>query len=51
MPKTKDALRKTPPAGIGKVRKRLHYPLDVILLGVRWYVAYPLNRRKRETFV
>ena len=48
MPKTKDALRKTPPAGIGKVRKRLHYPLDVIVLCVRWYVAYSLSLRSLE---
>ena len=31
MAKTKTP-RKTLPAGIGKVLKRLHYPLDVILL-------------------
>ncbi|REG48651.1 hypothetical protein B0G80_4910 [Paraburkholderia sp. BL6669N2] len=35
--------RKTLPAGIGNVLKRLHYPLDVILLCVRWYVAYSLS--------
>ncbi len=23
--------------------KRLHYPFDVILVCVRWYVAYPLS--------
>lgn len=28
--------------------KRLHYPLNVILLGVRWYVAYPLSPRYLE---
>ena len=28
---------------MAKVLKRLHYPLDVILLCVRWYVAYPLS--------
>jgi len=28
--------------------KRLHYPLDVILTCVRWYVAYPLNLRHLE---
>ena len=31
-----------------KVLKRLHYPLDVILLCVRWYVAYPLSLRHLE---
>ena len=28
--------------------KRLHYPLDVILLCVRWYSAYPLSLRHLE---
>ena len=28
--------------------KRLHYPLDVILMCVRWYVAYPLSLRHLE---
>jgi len=27
------------------VLKRLHYPLDVILLCVRWYVTYSLSLR------
>ena len=31
-----------------KVLKRLHYPLDVILLCVRWYSAYPLSLRNLE---
>lgn len=31
--------RKILPAGIEEVLKRLHYPLDVILLCVRWSVA------------
>jgi hypothetical protein len=30
------------------VLKRLHYPLDVILTCVRWYVAYPLSPRHLE---
>ncbi len=47
MGKTK-APRATLPAGIGKVLKRLHYPLDVILLCVRWYVAYSLSLRNLE---
>src|SRR5471030_1737660 len=33
---------------LAKVLKRLHYPLEVILTCVRWYVAYPLNLRHRE---
>src|SRR5882757_8965044 len=40
--------RKILPAGITKVLKRLHYPLDVILLCVRWYVAYSLSLRNLE---
>lgn len=40
--------RKTLPTGIAKVLKRLHYPLDVILLCVRWYVAYSLSLRNLE---
>jgi transposase-like protein len=30
------------------VLKRLHYPLDVMLLCVRWYVAYSLSLRNLE---
>ncbi len=26
-----------------KVLKRLHYPLEVMLVCVRWYAAYPLS--------
>jgi transposase-like protein len=43
--------RKALPAGIAKVLKRLHYPLDVILLGVRWYVAYSLSLRNLEEMI
>ncbi|MCP1121343.1 IS6 family transposase [Robbsia andropogonis] len=35
-------------AAMSKVFKRLHYPLDVMLLCVRWYVAYPLSLRQLE---
>ncbi|MGF6917877.1 transposase-like protein [Paraburkholderia sp. UCT70] len=28
--------------------QRLHYPLDVILMCVRWYVAYVLRLRNLE---
>jgi putative transposase len=31
-----------------QVLKRLHYPLDVMLLCVRWYVAYALSLRNLE---
>jgi putative transposase len=44
----KATVKKTMPAGVAKVLKRLHYPLDMILLCVRWYVAYPLSLRHLE---
>ncbi len=31
-----------------KVLKRLHYPLDVMLVCTRWYAAYPLGLRHIE---
>jgi len=31
-----------------KVLKRLHYPLEVMMLCVQWYVAYPLSFRHIE---
>lgn len=31
-----------------KVLKRLHYPVEVMLVCVRWYVAYPLSLRHIE---
>ncbi|SOE92567.1 Transposase (or an inactivated derivative) [Burkholderia sp. D7] len=33
---------------VTKVFKRLHYPLDVMLLYVRWSIAYPLSPRHLE---
>ena len=33
---------------LGKVLKRLHYPLEVMLVCVRWYAAYPLSLRHLE---
>jgi putative transposase len=45
------ANRKTLPVGIARVLKRLHYPLDVILLSVRWYVAYSLSLRNLEEMI
>ena len=39
---------KTPNAAVSKALKRLHYPLDVMLTCVRWYVAYPLSLRPLE---
>jgi putative transposase len=31
--------------------KRLHFPLDVILRCVRWYVAYSLSLRDLEEMI
>jgi len=39
---------KAPNAAVSKVLKRLHYPLDITLTCVRWYVAYPLSLRHLE---
>jgi transposase-like protein len=33
---------------LAKVLKRLHYPIDVILVTVRWYIAYSLSLRNLE---
>ena len=33
---------------VARVLKRLHYPLDVMLMCVRWYVAYGLSARNLE---
>jgi putative transposase len=41
-------LMKTLNPAVARVLKRLHYPLDVILTCVRWYVAYPLSLRHLE---
>lgn len=39
--------RKKLNAAVARVLRGLHYPLDVILMCVRWYVAYPLSLRKK----
>ena len=39
---------KTLNPALAKVLKRLHYPPEVILVCVRWYVAYPLSLRQLE---
>jgi putative transposase len=39
---------KTLDPGVARALKRLHYPLEVILTCVRWYVAYPLSLRHLE---
>jgi putative transposase len=35
--------RKSLPVGVARVLKRLHDPLEVILLRARWYVCYSLR--------
>jgi transposase-like protein len=35
-------------SSLRKVLKRLHYPLEVMLTCIRWYVAYPLSLRHVE---
>jgi putative transposase len=35
-------------ATLRKVLKRLHYPLEVMLTCVRWYMAYPLSLQHVE---
>src|ERR1700761_3198073 len=44
---TESSMKTLNPA-VARVLKRLHYPLDVILTCVRWYVAYPLSLRHLE---
>jgi putative transposase len=39
---------KTMIEALRRVLKRLHYPLEVMLVCVRWYVAYPLSLRHLE---
>ena len=34
-----------------KVLKRLHYPLEVMLVCARWYAAYPLSLRHLEEMI
>ena len=35
-------------SALRKVLKRLHYPLEVMLICARWYVTYPLSLRHIE---
>jgi putative transposase len=46
--RTTESAMKTLNPALARVLKRLHYPLDVILTCVRWYVAYPLSLRHLE---
>ena len=41
-------MKQTLTPALARVFKRLHYPLDVILTCVRWYVAYGLSLRNLE---
>ena len=34
-----------------KMHKRLHYPLEVMLVCARWYAAYPLSLRHIEAMI
>ena len=44
----KKSIREKLNPAVARVRRRLHYPLDVILTCVCWYVAYPLSLRHLE---
>ncbi|MGF6871179.1 transposase-like protein [Paraburkholderia sp. MM5477-R1] len=46
--RTTESSMKTMNPAMARVLKRLHYPLDVMLTCVRWYVAYPLSLRHLE---
>jgi putative transposase len=41
-------MKQTLRPAIARVFKRLHYPFDVTLMCVRWYVAYGLSVRNLE---
>ena len=41
-------MKQTMNPAVAKVLRRLHYPLEMILLCVRWYRAYPLSLRHLE---
>ena len=54
MPDNDSMTTTTEKAMIGELRKvlkRLHYPLEVMLVCVRWYVAYPLSLRHIEEMI
>ena len=51
MPGNSHMIVKAELASIGelsKVFKRLHYPLEVMLMCARWYAAHPLSLRHLE---
>jgi putative transposase len=41
-------MKQTLTPALARVFKRLHYPFEVMLLCVRWYVAYGLSVRNAE---
>src|ERR1700709_2912714 len=41
-------MKQTLTPAVARVFKRLHYPFDVMLMCVRWYVAYSLSLRNLE---
>ena len=43
-----DRYQKTMIGELRKVLKRMHYPLEIMRLCVRWYAAYPLSLRHME---
>jgi putative transposase len=49
--RTVESSMKTLNPAVARVLKRLHYPLDVILTCVRWYVAYPQSLRHIENMM
>ena len=54
MPDNKEMIVQTDLAMIGELRqvlKRLHYPLEVMLVCARWYAAYPLSLRHIEAMM
>ncbi len=38
-------------SALRKVLKRFHYPLEMMLTCVRWYVAYPLSLRHAQRWL
>jgi putative transposase len=43
-----DIYQQTMIGELRKVLKRMHYPLEIMLLCVRWYAAYPQSLRHIE---
>jgi transposase-like protein len=43
-----EAPKKMKTESLRRVLQRLHYPIEVMLVCVRWYAAYPLSLRQIE---